>query len=285
MDVDLIKKYNLGEQIKRFQQINEYTFITSPMISEDGEDDEQQNMPPQDNQMGGDNGQAPQPPMGQDAQGGGMGNDSNQPMNMPQNPQDGGAMPMNDPQNPQDGGAMPMDNGQQGGAMMDDMGGNAAPMGFDDNGESEEQQEGDTVIDVDDLTQSQEASEIKIDGVDDKLTRILSVINKFGSALLANDRKIDNLRQEFEKRNPSEQEMLNIRSQASYPYSETPKDYWENKKAQNPHYNIIYDNDVSTSDEQKQFKIKRDDVRDINVNEIGKSFDINDFKLDDFIKF
>ena len=44
MDVDLIKKYNLGEQIKRFQQINEYTFITSPMISEDGEDDEQQNM-------------------------------------------------------------------------------------------------------------------------------------------------------------------------------------------------------------------------------------------------
>ena len=124
----------------------------------------------------------------------------------------------------------------------------------------------------------------KIDSVDDKLTRILSVINKFGSALLANDRKIDDLRQEFEKRNPSEQEMLNIRSQASYPYSESPKDYWDNKKAQNPHYNVIYDNDVSTSDEQKQFDITRDDVRNINVNEIGKSFDINDFKLDDFIK-
>ena len=258
MDVDLIKKYNLGEQIKRFQQINEYTFITSPMISEDGEDDEQQNMPPQDNQMGGDNGQA--------TQGGEMGNDGNQPMNAVQNPQDGSAMPM--------------DNGQQDGDMSDD----AAPMDFDDNADTEERQEGDTVIDVDDLTQSQEASEIKIDGVDDKLTRILAVINKFGSALLANDRKIDDLRQEFEKRNPSEQEMLNIRSQASYPYSESPKDYWDNKKAQNPHYNVIYDNDVSTSDEQKQFDITRDDARNINVNEIGKSFDINDFKLDDFIK-
>ena len=101
---------------------------------------------------------------------------------------------------------------------------------------------------------------------------------------MANDRKIDDLRREFEKRNPSEQEMLNIRSQASYPYSESPKDYWDNKKAQNPHYNVIYDNDVSTSDEQKQFDITRDDARNINVNEIGKSFDINNFKLDDFIK-
>lgn len=270
MDVDLIKKYNLEEQIKRFQQINEYTFITSPMISEDGEDDEQQNMFPQDNQMGSDNGQEPQQPMGQDAQGGEMGNDGNRPMDAPQNPQDGGAVPIG--------------NDQQDGNMMGNMGDDAAPMDFEDNGDTEEQQEGDTVIDVDDLTQSQEASEIKIDGVDDKLTRILSVINKFGSALLANDRKIDDLRQEFEKRNPSEQEMLNIRSQASYPYSETPKDYWDNKKVQNPHYNVIYDNDVSTSDEQKQFDITRDDVRNINVNEIGKSFDINDFKLDDFIK-
>ena len=270
MDIDLIKKYNLGEQIKLFQQINEYTFITSPMISEDGEDDEQQNMFPQDNQMGGDNGQEPQQPMGHDAQGGEMGNDGNRPMDAPQNPQDGGAVPMG--------------NNQQDGNMMGNMGDDAAPMDFEDNGDTEEQQEGDTVIDVDDLTQSQEASEIKIDGVDDKLTRILSVINKFGSALLANDRKIDDLRQEFEKRNPSEQEMLNIRSQASYPYSESPKDYWDNKKAQNPHYNVIYDNDVSTSDEQKQFDITRDDARNINVNEIGKSFDINDFKLDDFIK-
>ena len=46
----------------------------------------------------------------------------------------------------------------------------------------------------------------------------------------------------------------------------------------------IYNNDVYTSDEQKEFDITRDDVRNINVNEIGKSFDINDFKLDDFIK-
>ena len=128
--------------------------------------------------------------MGQDAQGGEIGNDGNQPMDAPQNPQDGGAVPMG--------------NDQQDGNMMGNMGDGTEPMDFGDNDDTEEQQEGDTVIDVDDLTQSQEASEIKIDGVDDKLTRILSVINKFGSALLANDRKIDDLRQEFEKRNPSE---------------------------------------------------------------------------------
>ena len=54
--------------------------------------------------------------------------------------------------------------------------------------------------------------------------------------------------------------------------------------AKKENYEVIYNNDVSTSDEQKEFDITRDDVRNINVNEIGKSFDINNFKLDDFIK-
>ena len=270
MDKEFLKKYKLQEAVKRFQQINEYTFITSPVISEDGEDDE--------NQMQ----QLPQqPPM-----------DNNGDGQMQQPPQDGGDMQQNNM-----GNNMPMDNGMNGGNDqmgtkapipqqpmdngMDTEMGNEEDMG----GTGETDGEGDTVIDVDDLTNSQEATEYKIDGVDDKLTRMLSVLSKFSAALEASDKKIDDLRQEFEKRNPSEQEKLNIRSQASYPYSETPKDYWDAKTASNPHYNVMYDNDVSTADEQNKFDITKDDLKDVNYKNIADSFDIDNMKLDDFVKF
>ena len=50
---------------------------------------------------------------------------------------------------------------------------------------------------------------------------------------------INALKTEFEKRNPTEEERLNIRSQSSYPYSETPKGYWAEKMKENPHYNVM----------------------------------------------
>ena len=62
VDKDLLKKYHLEEAQKRFQQITEYTFITKPLLGEDGEDDgqeqpqgdaqQQQQMPPQQPQGG-----------------------------------------------------------------------------------------------------------------------------------------------------------------------------------------------------------------------------------------
>ena len=58
------------------------------------------------------------------------------------------------------------------------------------------------------------------------------------------------------------------------------KDYWDKKMTQNPNYNVMYDNDVSTSDEQKKFEIRKSDIDNVNFNEIGKSF-----RLDDFLNF
>ena len=277
MDKEFLEKYNLQEAVKRFQQINEYTFITSPVLSEDGEDDDMmQNQLQQD-------GQAPQ-------QASMDGNGEQMPT------RGGNNMSQNGDSSSQTMGEGSMNNEgvppQTNGAPMDD---STTPQQMDDtppmtNGEEADDEEdtladGDEVVDVDDLTTSQEATEYKIDGVDDKLTRMLSVLDKFSAALEASDKKIDDLRQEFEKRNPSEQEKLNIRSQASYPYSETPKDYWDAKIAANPHYNVIYDNDVSTADEQKKFDITKDDLKDGNFKNIADSFDIDDMKLDDFLKF
>lgn len=295
MDKNFIEENKFNDDVERFKQLfeykspkqslkklYEYTFVTKGNVNEDGEQDEEGNMQQSDpNQMGG----APQadmnnmPPQGQqmpsDASNqmdGGMG----QPMeNMPPQGQqmDMNGMPPQDMQQPpmNDAGAMP----------MGDMG---VADGSDENIETQEMEPDDEVIDVDDLTQSQEATEYKIDGVDDRLSKIYAVVQKFSDQLDKNAEDIKDLKTEFEKRNPTEEEKLNLRSQSSYPYSETPKGYWENKVKENPHYNVMYDNEVSPSEEQNKFEIKRSDISGLNMKDISDSLDI-DQNLKDYIGF
>ena len=92
------------------------------------------------------------------------------------------------------------------------------------------EQPGDEVVDVDELTQSQEATEFKVDNVDDKLNKVLDVISKFEDAIAANDQKIEDLKHEFAKRNPTAEETLNLRSLASYPFSERHDEYWKKQQ-------------------------------------------------------
>ena len=295
MDKEFLKKYNLSEAVKRFQQINEYNFFEST-INEEGEEDQPQNdgqQPPMDdpNAMGGGPDMMGGQPAPDAPQGGDMG------MGGPMPPNDGGmgdpnamggdpngmggdpnAMPGGDPNAM--GGQPPMDDG-----MMGDMPPMDDPNAMGDDPNMEVDGEGDTVIDVDDLTQSQEASEIKLDGVDDKMTELLKVLTTFGKALSVNDKKIDDLRKEIENRIPSQQEKLNIRSQASYPYSETPKKYWEDKTLSDPRYGIVHDNDVAPADELKKYEITQDDIRNINPQEVANTFDFKNLTLDKFLNF
>ena len=271
MDKEFIKKYGLEEACNRIKLITEYGYITSA-DEEDGQpqDPNGMNMPPQDPNGGGMGGQQ-MPPMGDDPNGGmppagdpnmggqqppmdpGMGGDPN------------GDMPMGDPgmgdQQPPMGGEDPM--GDPG------MGGDMPPM----DGGTEPMQSDDEVIDVDDLTQSQETTEYKIDGVNDKLTTLLDVTSKFVEALKQNDEKIEDLKKEIERRNPTDEEQINIRSMASYPYSETPKDFWDVKQKYRPNYTIMSDNSVSPDDEQKEFTLRRDELKKDNDATLYKTLE------------
>ena len=290
-NTDLIKQYKLEEAVKRIQKINEYTFYDSTMV----EDDQDPNaMGADPNAMGADpNGGMP--PMGADPNM--MGGDPN-----------GGMAPMDDPN------AMGADpnamGGDSNGGMppMDDpnaMGGDPNAMGADPNGgmppmddpnmiggeediediDMETEQPGDEVVDVDELTQSQEATEFKVDNVDDKLNKVLKIISKFNDAIEANDQKIEDLKKEFQKRNPTAEETLNLRSLASYPFSERPDDYWKKQQQDHPNYNVISDNDVSTADEQKEFEIRKGDIDNFNEREVMKSLGESHIKLSDFLQF
>ena len=254
MDKEFIKKYNLSEAVKRFQQINEYTLLGDQKLNEVGEDDmndpnaqgQQQGM-----QQGGQQGMQQDP----NAMGGGdpsmMGGDPN---------------------------AMGGDPNGMGGdpGMMDDPNAMGDP-------NVDTMQPDDEVIDVDELTQSQETTEYKIDGVNDKLTQLLQVNDQFLSALKQSDEKIEALKAEIERRNPTDTEKMNIRSQASYPYSEFPRDYWDKKSAENPHYDITYNNDVSPAKEQ-EFMLKSSDIKGLDDRKIGDSFEYP-MKLKDVLDY
>ena len=289
MDKEFIEKNHLSEAVKRFNDIAEYkspkqslknlyeyTFITAPQINEDGEEE---NTPVNQQQA-------------TDTQAG-----------MQQQPMDNGqGMDMQQPQADNTMGGDPnINSNADGGADMGtDMSGameNQNNMGeedpnmedFDepqteDDVETEEMEADDEVIDVDELTQSQEATEYKIDGVDDRLAKIYALAQKFADQLEKNEESINALKTEFEKRNPTEEERLNIRSQSSYPYSETPKGYWAEKMKENPHYNVMYDNEVAPSEEEKKFEIKKSDIDGLNMKEIADSLDV-DQNLNDYLKF
>ena len=283
-NTDLIKQYKLEEAIKRIQKINEYTFYDSSMVEDDQDpnamgDDPNGAMPPMNdpNAMGPDpNGEMP--PMGGDPNA--MGGDPN------------GAMPPMDDPNAMGGDPKAMDGGPNGEMPpMDDpnmMGDDPNAMGDEDDIEDidiETEQPGDEVVDVDELTQSQETTEFKVDNVDDKLNKVLKIISKFNDAIEANDQKIEDLKKEFQKRNPTAEETLNLRSLTSYPFSERPDEYWKKQQQDHPNYNVISDNDVSTADEQKEFEIRKGDIDNFNERDIMKSLGESHIKLSDFLQF
>ena len=273
-NTDLIKQYKLEEAVKRIQKINEYTFYDSTMVEDDQDPnamggDPNGGMPPMDdpnamgtdpNMMGGDpNGGMP--PMGGDpnAMGGNpnmMGGDPN------------GEMPPMDDPNAMDGDPNAM--GDEEGIEDIDM---------------ETEQPGDEVVDVDELTQSQEATDFKVDNVDDKLNKVLKIISKFNDAIEATEQKIEALKKESQTRNTTAEETLNLRSLASYPFSERPDDYWKKQQQDHPNYNVISDNDVSTADEQKEFEIRKGDIDNFNESEVMKSLGESHIKLSDFLQF
>lgn len=242
---DFRKKGTLEEAVKRIQQINEYIFEADPqsgMLNDAEGDDDNQQQTPDNNQQPGDGEMAQQPE--QD----GMPDTNGMPQqdgadNVP--PQDGVA-DMSQPDNM----PVPDENVPTG-----DIPG-AGPM-----------EPGDEVIDVDELTTKQEETSNQIDGVDEKLTNLAGVLDKFIQALRNNDAKIDDLKRELERRNPTEEEKTEIRRGQSGPYSQTPSE--EFKKLDNR----MYDGNLIAPDKEKIYTITVDDMNNGSDSDVARSMD------------
>ena len=275
-----LKENNLFEAHERFRRaLGEALGYGS---IEEADDDQQQGVP--------DAGGMPPAPgsdqMGGGAPGGDMGG------GMPPAPgsPDGGMPPGGDP----NGGMSPAPGGDMGGSPDDGMPpGGEDPMGGADAGipgmdtmEEGEPEEEDDVIDVDDLTDAQEEVNDKVSSlgrdlgnVDKKIGKLIGAIDVLQSMFDKNNEKIEDLKKEIEKRNPTQTEKLNLRSIDSYPFSQKPTDYWS-KKTADSNYSVYADNDEPTTQE---YVITNNDVDDFTEREIADSFSIAD-ELDQNIK-
>lgn len=211
---DLKKEKIFEDAAKRFRMLCEYTFN---ITEDDGEDDMNMEEPQ------GEGMEQPMPNVGGMPQGGeGMDN------------QNAGQTQQGQPD--MMGGEMPEGNGQGAPGFNpqgeeDDMMGSEIPeMDSDTLGSDDE------VIDVDDLTQSQEETEEKVDDIQVSMEKgfekLLGVVSKLDKMIDASTSNMEQIKQEIERRNPTPLEKLNMRAaNDSYPFNISPDDYWKQKEA------------------------------------------------------
>jgi hypothetical protein len=262
----------LNEAMSRFQQIMEYTTRRNKYTEEAGEQPQEDpsQMPPE----GG-------APMDGEAPGGDMGGEMPQDGGAPMDPNGGAPAPGGDMggEMPQDGGAqgpegfnpqVPQDGMDAGMSPMD----SGAPMDGSIPPEGGELQPGDDVIDVSDLTDSQEETQEEVDKLDAKFDKVMKYLGQFEELIKSNDDKINDLKAEFERRNPTQVEKLSMQTANSYPFSETPEQYWDNKEKTSNYRTEDDQNGVK----QGQYLITKNDV-DGTVDWKGIADTLDDFDI------
>jgi hypothetical protein len=231
-----------------------------------------------------------------------MGGDPNAMGGMPADggmPQDPNAMGSADPMGGGDPNAMGGQDSMAGGADPNAMGGDPMAGGADQNAQDpmddpmggdmgadpmedpmgeEPADDGDT-IDIDGLTKAEDKLNVKqnhigrdLSKVDNRISTLIDTINNLLTKVDSNNSEIESLKAEFEKRNPTQTEKLNLRSLDSYPFNVKPNEYWADKAKQGG-YEAYADNDEPTT---KEYVITNDDV-DNPSDDIANTF----FKIDD----
>lgn len=268
MKKEILENKILRENYESFRRLVEYTNAgPSGVMAEAGDENQPDPMDGPDPSMGGGAPAGPDPMAGGDpSMGGGMdagmGGD---PGMMGGDPSMGGA-----PAGPDAMGGDPS------------MGGGEAqpPQGFSPQGGEQEQlgatpetdpnQEEEEVIDVDDLTNSQEETEKKIDALSDKFERLIGMLDGFEKQIDSSNERMETLKAEIEKRNPTPVEKMSLRAKNSYPFNITPDEYWKDKEATS---NYSPDDDNNGADDPV-YQITKDDIDNISDwNQIYKSLD------------
>ena len=267
----------LSEDIKRYQQILEYVNL-SGHLDEVGED------PNADPTAAGGPNAAPAPGGDPAAMGGdpnAMGaapgvdqaadpNAAGGPSAMGDDPAAGGESGAEgfDPQVGDDAGTGPMMSGAAGA----DMGGDPAAI-EDPTAGMEQPGPDDNVIDIDDLTNAQDETNMAVQDLSSKFEKLLGVVDKFEKFIDKNDSEIESLRQELEKRNPTPLEKLDLRTvNDSYPFNVKPNDYWKDKE-ETSNYRVGGD-PMEVAD---QYDLHQSDVDNVsNWKEIADSLDDSD---------
>jgi len=213
-----------------------------------------------DPNIGGDPNMGGDPGMGGAAPGGdGQGPEGFQPQNVDPN---AGLDGMGSDPNAENGGENP----------GPEPGPDAAPQGPDDE-MPEEGGEEEEVIDVDELTDTQEETEKKVEALSKKFEKVMNSLDSIEKRISDIDahtnQYLGSLKTEFEKRNPTPMQRMTMRSAKSAPYGMTPNEYMNNYAPDN--YSSESDNNGA---DDPQYKITKDDIDNFtDYSSIAKEFD------------
>ena len=121
-------------------------------------------------------------------------------------------------------------------------------------------------VDVTDIVDKTEETKTSVDGINTKMEELLSKLSDLESQVGGMDQvigKIDNLEKEIEKRNPTPVERLEMRSMDSFPYSVSLTDFWSDKEG------------YEATEEETEYTLTQSDVDNYDKKEIRDSFTSN----------
>lgn len=266
-NIKYLKENNLYDAHKHFMRLSE---AYMPVMFPEEEVDEAADDQDQSQQgMGPGQGDAMDDPMG----GGGMpqGQDPDQMGPGQEDPMGGDGM-----QQGPDGGMEDPMGGEPGG---DDPMAEAPDMGPDPLEDEMAEEEAEDTIDIDGLTKAQDKLNVKqnrigrdVSKVDTRISSLIGAIESLLAKVDDNNSEIESLKAEFEKRNPTQTEKLNLRSLDSYPFNIKPSEYWA-EKAKEGGYEAYADNSEPTTQE---YEITNDDVDNPSQDIIKTFFTVDD---------
>ena len=166
----------------------------------------------------------------------------------------------------------------------DELGGDE--LGSDELGGDELDNSGDVEIDVTALVKGSEEAKASADQANQSISALMGKFDELMSKVSSMDSitsKIDNLENELEKRTPTPEEKLEMRSFDSYPYNLKLTDFWANKEGK---YAVMGNNNekiAGTPEEEKEYILRQKDIDDnFNSREIQQSFDTDEYEEEDY---
>lgn len=139
--------------------------------------------------------------------------------------------------------------------------------------EVEPADDGTIELDVTELVKGSEEAKQSADQANEKIDSLLSMVSKLENQLKSMEQissKIDSLETELEKRAPTPEEKIEMRSLSSYPYSVKLTDFWSSQEGQ---YNLIDKED----EEPKEYVLTQDDIdSDYSNADVKSSFEGED---------
>ena len=131
--------------------------------------------------------------------------------------------------------------------------------------------DGEVELDVTELVKGSQDAKASADAANSKIEQLMTMVDKLENQLTSMEKissKIDKLEFELEKRAPTPEEKIELRSLDSYPFNIKLTDFWADKTGQY---------DVLNKDEEKEYELTQAEIdSDYSDSSIKGTFDVED---------